>query len=107
MTNREHVMILAKMYWAGSRDASEYEKADLIPSKVQKTSNKEEFGHIEFFTVGRNSSHDFSLGVDALDNVYYRAFACWFDDNDPEKDVIDEHIHKVTKPLGELYMGHW
>ncbi len=108
MTNREYVMMLAKMYFAGSHNPAEYETATPQPSKVYKTNNKEEFGHIEFFLVGHNASHDFSLGVDALDNVYHRSFCAWYDE-DHAKDVVEENIEKVTYNIQgkNIYIGHW
>lgn len=106
MTNREYVTKLAKMY--AGRSEMEWEQATIEACKVEKEENMAEFGHIDFYQVGRNASHDFYLGVDENDNAYYRSYSAFIHMDDPSKDVVNESCHKeenVQDP--ELYIGHW
>lgn len=108
MTNREYVMMLAQMFCVKSDDPIAYSKVNPDAHSPVDESNKVEFGHLKFYTVGRNSSHKFSLAVDDNDNVYYRSFAVNYN-YDTEIETVYERIHKMESSIqGQIpYMGHW
>jgi len=126
MTNLQYIQILAKMFASHSEDPKVYEKTKIEISKSIKEENAE-YKHISFYSVGRNASHHFYLGVDDSDNVYYRSLyrdeECVWGDRDPAKcdwknpdtmpidyiSIVEESIHKMDKDIQKehVYMGHW
>lgn len=126
-TNKDIVLLYAKMYSCGSNDSSLYLKENPEPTKVTLDKNKE-YINIPFYPVGRNSSHNFYLGFDDQDNAYYMAYSYYSDLIEPcccpddivlkhhscyDESNIEEHITEDVRKLDgsladkQLYLGHW
>ena len=126
-TNRDIVLLYAKMYSCGSNDPKDFLKDSPNPTKVSLDKNKE-YMNISFYPVGHNSSHNFYLGVDENDNAYYMAYSCYSDliepcccsgdiryeshpcyDSSNIKEFITENVKKLDGWLEgkQLYLGHW
>ena len=126
-TNRDYMIKLAHMYEAHSHDEVVYMEHHPLPHSLVTEENKAKYGHLAFFTVGRNATHYFSLAVDESDKVYYRSLYKDYEpiwgDRDPEKcdwqdpntcpvdyeDIVEEHIHLLEDDIqvDAIYMGHW
>lgn len=126
MTNKEYIISLAQMYAVKNDNPAIYSKVDVSPHYSTAEQNKD-FAHIPFYSVGRNSSHSFYLGVDDKDQVYYRAYSyydeqvelypeCKHNDDNcicfiPENIIEREYdrIGVIDKDLqtDPIYIGHW
>lgn len=98
MTDMDVIIFLAKRYLAGSGDPN-----DLNQIKDEDLSPDSYLTEIAWFQVGRNSSHDFYLGL--KDNQLYKRSVT---DEEPENgpQILVEQITQITKDkIG--YIGHW
>ena len=125
MTNHEYVIMLAKQYHCGSCNKSDWEKVrdeELTPKRIgeydwvgmplsdQDKENRRLYGHLVFFHVGRNASHEFSIAVDDQDRVFKRAIGEGYSniEDDDEIPPMDQHIRlfKGDFQKDPGYMGH-
>lgn len=102
MTNQQFCVHLAKCYRAKSTDAN-----DLAKVTTHNFYTFQEDG-VTYYTVGRNSSHDFYLGVDANDNLYKRSIGEMA--NGISWEAYELMYETKTNPVTQDnigYIGHW